>query len=360
MTLRDEIEGLVADGLNEVEAATDLDALERVRVTYLGRKGSVTTILRRIPTLSEEEKREIGRAGNEAKTVLEAAIDGRRTALEQDVARRRLADETFDISLPGKRPTLGRRHLITSIIDEVVEIFLGLGYSVVDGPEVELDYYNFTALNLPPYHPARSNWDTFYISGAGLFDEEVSPDELHDRSHRIALLRTHTSPVQVRVMERSDPPVYVIAPGKCYRRDIPDATHSPMFFQIEGLAVDEGITFTDLKGTLELFAHELFGVDANVRFRASYFPFTEPSAEMDVSCVMCAGSGCRVCKDTGWLEILGAGMVNPAVLEEVGYDAERYTGFAFGMGVERIAMLRHGIPDIRMFFENDLRFVRQF
>lgn len=314
--------------------------LEAIRVKYLGKKGEVTQLLRGMGKVPPEERPRLGKLVNEARDKLERALQeagGKLAALEE---QRRLEGERVDITLPGRRPPLGHKHPLTLVLDEIKHVFRGMGFDVVQGPEVETDYYNFEALNVPKYHPARDMQDTFYIT-----------DDI--------LLRTQTSPVQVRVMERRKPPIRIIAPGKVYRCDA-DVTHSPMFHQVEGLAVDKHITFGDLKGVLKVFAEELFGKDTGVRFRPSYFPFTEPSAEIDISCVMCHGKGCRVCSHSGWLEILGAGMVHPRVLEMVGYDSEEVGGFAFGMGVERIAMLKYGVDDIRLFFENDARFLAQF
>ncbi len=331
----------------DLAKATDPRALEEVRVSYLGRKGAVTAVLQGIKDLPPEERRSTGRLANLLKEGLEAELSLRQERLREAEREESLRRERLDISLPGRFIPFGTRHLLSSIIEEIEDIFVGLGYRVAEGPEVELDYYNFEALNTPDWHPSKSLQDTFYVELPGSPREDV-------------LLRTHTSPVQIRVMESTPPPVYIIAPGKAYRHDVPDATHSPMFHQVEGLAVDEGISFGDLKGTLVTFAKRMFGEDREVRFRPHFFPFTEPSAEVDVSCNMCGGSGCRVCKGTGWLEILGAGMVDPNVFSYVGYDAERWSGFAFGMGVERIALLKYGVPDIRLFFENDLRLLRQY
>lgn len=314
--------------------------LEAIRVKYLGKKGEVTQLLRGMGKVPPEERPRLGKLVNEARDKLERALQeagGKLAALEE---QRRLEGEGVDITLPGRRPPLGHKHPLTLVLDEIKHVFRGMGFDVVQGPEVETDYYNFEALNVPKYHPARDMQDTFYIT-----------DDI--------LLRTQTSPVQVRVMEKRKSPIRIIAPGKVYRCDA-DVTHSPMFHQVEGLAVDKHITFGDLKGVLKVFAEELFGKDTGVRFRPSYFPFTEPSAEIDISCVMCHGKGCRVCSHSGWLEILGAGMVHPRVLEMVGYDSEEVGGFAFGMGVERIAMLKYGVDDIRLFFENDARFLAQF
>jgi phenylalanyl-tRNA synthetase alpha chain len=329
---------IVTEALEEIQLANSPDDLYLIRVKYLGRKGSLTTILRRLGNLDPEERRRVGQEANRAKEALEAALDEALNALK--AAARLAAAPVADVTLPGRRLPRGRLHPLNQTMAEVCDIFLHLGFEAVEGPEVELDWYNFEALNLPPDHPARDMQDTFY------FNDKV-------------LLRTHTSPMQIRTMEQRQPPVRIIAPGKVYRRDS-DITHSPMFHQVEGLLVDKGVTFADLKGVLTAFVHQMFGLEVGVRFRPSYFPFTEPSAEVDIECVMCGGRGCRVCQATGWLEVLGSGMVHPAVFEAVGYDPETYTGFAFGLGIERIAMLKYGVDDIRLFFDNDLRFLRQF
>ncbi|MEJ5186159.1 MAG: phenylalanine--tRNA ligase subunit alpha [Candidatus Geothermincolales bacterium] len=331
----------------ELGRASKEEELEELRRGYLGRKGRLTELLKRLPTLEAEERKRFGRLGNLLKGYIEDSLETKLSAVREEELRRILAEEWIDVTLPGDPIPRGSLHLITRVIEEIEDIFLGMGYRVVEGPEVELDYYNFEALNTPDWHPSKSLQDTFYVSSP--FGDY--PD---------LLLRTHTSPVQIRVMESTRPPLYVIAPGKAYRHDVPDATHSIMMHQVEGLAVDEGISFSDLKGTLECFTKMMFGEDREVRFRPHFFPFTEPSAEVDVSCIMCRGRGCRLCKGTGWLEIMGAGMVDPNVFRNVGYDPEEVTGFAFGMGVERIAMLKYGIPDIRLFYENDVRFLCQF
>ena len=338
MVTEQEIAELVEVARREVGQATDPEALEALRVKYLGRKGALTQVLRGLKDLDPETRRQVGAAANRAKEGLETALAIALTALKEAAAR--AAAPAIDVTLPGRRGPLGRLHPLTRVMEEICDIFLHLGFEAVTGPEVELDWYNFEALNIPPDHPARDMQDTFY------FNEKV-------------LLRTHTSPMQIRVMEKRQPPVRIIAPGKVYRRDS-DMTHSPMFHQVEGLLVDRGVTFADLKGVLTEFVHQMFGPEVSLRFRSSYFPFTEPSAEIDIACVICRGEGCRVCKITGWLEVLGAGMVHPAVFEAVGYDPEEYTGFAFGLGVERLAMLKYGIDDIRLFFDNDLRFLKQF
>lgn len=334
--MKREIHILLENYLGGLARIRDLTALERLRLEVLGRKGTLTQLFKRLGTLTAEERPEVGKVLNEARARLEAAVEA---------ARERLASSSrkgpaVDITLPGRRPELGRLHPVTQVSLEIASIFQRLGFEVVEGPEVELDFYNFEALNMPKDHPARDMQDTFYISDS-------------------ILLRTHTSPIQVRVMENRKPPVRIIAPGKVYRRDS-DVTHSPMFHQVEGLMVDKDISFGDLKGILTIFVHQMFGPEVGLRFRPSFFPFTEPSAEVDIQCVMCGGGGCRVCKESGWLEILGSGMVHPEVFKMVGYDPDEATGFAFGMGVERIAMLKFGINDLRLFFENDLRFLEQF
>jgi phenylalanyl-tRNA synthetase alpha chain len=334
----DEVKNLETAALQAIQGAQDPEALEHLRVQYLGRKGALTGVLRSLGQLDPEVRRTVGQEANRAKVVLEIALEEALRSLKE--AARAAAATAIDVTLPGRRAPRGRLHPLNRIMEEVCDVFLHLGFEAVEGPEVELDWYNFEALNLPPDHPARDMQDTFY------FNDKV-------------LLRTHTSPMQIRTMEQRRPPVRIIAPGKVYRRDS-DITHSPMFHQVEGLLVDKGVTFADLKGVLTAFVHEMFGPEVGLRFRPSYFPFTEPSAEVDIECVICRGEGCRVCKTTGWLEILGSGMVHPAVFEAVGYDPETYTGFAFGLGIERIAMLKYGIDDIRLFFDNDLRFLRQF
>jgi len=315
--------------------------LEQVRVKYLGRQGILTQFLRSLSSIPVAERPEVGREANLAKAEIETLLGERLAELKAAERRHALESQRVDLTLPGRRPSPGTLHPLTLVQDEIIEIFLGLGFAVAEGPEVESDFYNFEALNIPRDHPARDMQDTFYLS------EDV-------------LLRTHTSPMQIRIMKAMRPPLRYIFPGRVYRRDIADASHSPVFHQVEGLAVDRNISMGDLKGTLELFAREMFGPRTTTRFRPSFFPFTEPSAEVDVRCFLCGGEGCRVCKQSGWLEILGSGMVHPQVLRNVGYDPEEVTGWAFGMGVERIAMLKYGIDDIRLFFENDLRFLSQF
>ncbi|MFX4261367.1 phenylalanine--tRNA ligase subunit alpha [Pelotomaculum propionicicum] len=340
--MKDRLQKLGEQARREMAGAKSLDELNEIRVRFLGKKGELTQILRGMGGLSAEERPQVGQVANEVRAAIEEELSARTASLKELVKEQKLRSEGIDVTLPGTPRQLGGIHPLSAVLEEIQDIFLGLGYSIAEGPEIETDYYNFEALNLPKDHPARDMQDTFFISG------EI-------------LLRTQTSPVQVRTMEKTAPelPVKIIAPGKVYRRD-DDATHSPMFNQVEGLAVDRRITFSDLKGTLALFAREMFGEKTKTRFRPSYFPFTEPSAEVDVSCVMCGGRGCRVCSHTGWLEILGSGMVHPRVLEVSGYNSEEVTGFAFGMGIERIAMLKYGIDDMRLLFENDLRFLRQF
>jgi len=320
-------------------AKTDRE-LSEIRVRVLGKKGNLTQVLKRLGTLTEAARREIGKKANRIKVDLETKIEERLSRIRESERKEALERERLDITLPGRGIPLGKRHPLRQILDEIVDIFSRLGFEVVEGPEVELDYYNFEALNIPKGHPAREMQATFFIS-----DEVV--------------LRTHTSPMEVRTMEKHPPPVRIISPGLVYRRDS-DPTHSPMFNQVEGLLVDKGITFADLKGVLTFFVHQMFGKKTKLRFRPSFFPFTEPSAEVDIECFICRGKGCGVCSHTGWLEILGSGMTDPAVFGFVNYDPEEVTGFAFGMGVERIAMLKFGINDIRLFFTNDLRFLKQF
>lgn len=314
-----------------------LSDLEKFRIAYLGKKGLLTSLMKSLGRLCPEERPEAGQAVNRLKNELTKRFEEVR---EKILAQKEESLALLDVTLPGREPVRGHLHPITQVSQEICNIFRRMGFKVVEGPEVELDYYNFEALNIPPDHPARDMQDTFYVS------EKV-------------LLRTHTSPMEVRVMEGQSPPVRIISPGKVYRRDS-DVTHTPMFHQVEGLLVDKGVTFGDLKGTLTSFVHQMFGRDTALRFRPSFFPFTEPSAEVDIRCVICRGKGCRTCKNTGWLEILGSGMNDPAIYAFVGYDPEVYSGFAFGMGVERVAMLKYGIDDIQLFYRNDMRFLRQF
>ena len=372
------IEELRDEARTAIEAAPDAATLEEIRVQYLGRKAELTTILRGIGELPPEQRGPVGKTGNQARVELEALLAAAKDRLESAELEGRLSGESIDVTLPGTPPVrLGHLHPLTRTRREIEDVFVGLGYRVMEGPEVEHDYYNFTALNHPPGHPARMLQDTFYVDPASLgadpelYGTDGVPLELPP-GPRDVLLRTHTSPMQVRSMEAAEPPIFIIVPGRTYRRDS-DATHTPMFNQIEGLAVGEDITLADLKGTLLTFARAIFGPDREVRLRPHYFPFTEPSVEVDVSCFRCGGSGrmrtaageerCNLCKGTGWLEILGSGMVDPNVfgfVREHGYDPERVQGFAFGMGIERIAMLKHGVPDLRLFFEDDVRVLEQF
>ena len=328
--------------LEEMARASSLDELNELKVRYLGKKGELTGVLRGMGSLSNEERPRIGQIANQVRDLIEGRLNDKTMGLKDQIKKNVLTSESLDITLPGTAFNLGRIHPLTLVTRRIEDIFLGLGFTIAEGPDVELDYYNFEALNVPKDHPARDMQDTFFIT------PEI-------------LLRTHTSPVQVRTMERTAPglPVKVIVPGTVYRRD-DDATHSPMFHQVEGLAIDRRITMADLKGILKVFAEQMFGPDTITRFRASYFPFTEPSAEMDISCVICGGKGCRTCSHSGWLEILGCGMVHPRVLEMSGYDSQEVTGLAFGMGVERITMLKYGIDDLRVLFDNDMRFLQQF
>ena len=335
------VQEVLERALAEVAGARSTSDLEQVRVRVLGRAGQLTTVLRSLGSIPAAERPKVGEQANRAKTEIEAAIAARLESLKAEEHRRTLEIDRPDLTLPGRRSIPGPVHPITRVTEEIIEVFEGLGFSVAEGPEVESDYYNFAALNFPDDHPARDMQDTFHLSAD-------------------TLLRTHTSPVQIRTMKAQRPPVRVICLGKVYRRDILDATHSPMFHQVEGLAVDRHITMADLKATLQLFAREMFGPRSAVRFRPSFFPFTEPSAEVDVRCFKCGGDGCRFCRESGWLEILGSGMVHPNVLRNVGYDPEEVTGWAFGMGIDRIALLKYEIDDIRLFFDNDLRFLQQF
>ena len=324
-----------------IAAAADEKAVDELRVRFLGKKGEVTAILKQMGKLSAEERPVIGALANEVREHIDTAVRSRMKELADAALNARLASETLDVTLPGKLPVQGGRHPFQKVLEELREIFLGMGFDVVTGPEVELDHYNFEMLNMPKSHPARDTQDTFYIT------ENI-------------LLRTQTSGMQIRTMEHKKPPIRIIAPGRVYRSDAVDATHSPLFHQIEGLVVDKGITFSDLKGTLEVFIKKLYGENTKVRFRPHHFPYTEPSAEMDMSCFKCGGKGCPLCKGEGWIEILGCGMVHPKVLENCGIDPEVYSGYAFGVGLERITMMRYGIDDMRLLYENDLRFLKQF
>jgi phenylalanyl-tRNA synthetase alpha chain len=341
------VEELASKALDELAKVTDVDELESWRISYLGRKGSLIQILRSLATLPLEQRRSIGARANQLKDTLETAYEERKSHFEQDLTLSKV-QEALDITLPGQQVSLGRLHLTTQVIEEICDIFSSMGFQIVEGPEVEWDYYNFEALNMPKDHPARDMFATLWVD----FENKAGD--------RPMLLRTHTSPVQIRVMEKSAPPIRIIAPGRVYRYEATDATHEWMFYQVEGLAVDRNITLADLKGTLFEFARRLFGEDRKCRFRCDYFPFVEPGVEVAIDCMVCGGAGCRLCGNSGWLEILGAGMVHPEVLRRVGIDPDIYSGFAFGMGVERIPILRYGIDDIRLFYSNDLRFLQQF
>lgn len=334
----EELSKIKEEAKSRLSSAEDLKTLESIRREYLGKKGLITLTLRSLGRLPEEERPEAGKCANQVKREIETLLSTRKKELEE---RKKIVEEAIDVTLPGRSLRLGTKHPLTQVLDEIKKIFMNLGFEIVEGPEVELEYYNFIALNIPPYHPVRDEHDSFYIA-----------DEV--------LLRTETSAVQIRTMEKRKPPVKIIAPGRVYRRDAVDRTHSHTFHQVEGLWVDKNITFGDLKGTLALFAQQMFGEKVSMRFRPDYFPFTEPSADGAISCIICEGRGCPVCSNTGWLEIFGCGMVHPKVLSNVGYDPEKIGGYAFGLGVERIAMLKYGIDDMRLFFENDLRFLEQF
>jgi len=335
-----ELDQIVAQAREAIEQAPDLKALEQIRVEYLGKKGVLTERMKQLGSLPPNERPQAGQAINQAKQAVQGALEARREALETAALQARLARESIDVTLPGRGQEPGGLHPVTRTLERIESLFAQMGFEVAEGPEIEDDYHNFEALNIPASHPARAMHDTFY------FDKRT-------------VLRTHTSPVQIRVMEERTPPLRIIAPGRVYRCDS-DVTHTPMFHQVEGLLVDERVSFADLKGVLDEFLRRFFEQDLAVRFRPSYFPFTEPSAEVDIQCLMCGGDGCRVCSHTGWIEVLGCGMVHPEVFRHVGIDTERFTGFAFGMGVERLAMLRYGVDDLRTFFENDLRFLGQF
>lgn len=334
---------LQEEALQKIAVASELKELNEVRVAYLGKKGPITEVLRGMGKLSAEERPKIGALANDVRGAIASKIEEKQAALETEAVNKKLATETIDVTLPGRQVKKGNLHPLTRVVEEIEDLFIGMGYTVAEGPEVETDYYNFEALNLPKSHPARDMQDSFYIT-----------DEI--------LMRTHTSPVQARTMEKhkGQGPVKIICPGKVYRRDNDDATHSHQFQQIEGLVIDENISMSDLKGTLDVFAKKVFGQDREIRLRPSFFPFTEPSVEVDISCKICGGKGCNVCKQTGWIEVLGGGIVHPNVLEMAGFDSKKYSGFAFGIGVERIAMLKYGVDDIRHFYTNDVRFLKQF
>ena len=339
--MKAELEAIAKQALEELKGAQDLKVLDAVRVKYLGKKGELTAILKQMGKLSAEERPVIGQLANQVRADIEQMLEQTKTDLEAKALDIRLAGETLDVTLPGQKKPLGKKHPLTIVLDELKEIVVGMGFEIATGPEVELDYYNFEALNIPKDHPSRDTQDTFYISDN-------------------VLLRTQTSPMQIRTMEKKKPPIRIIAPGRVYRSDAVDATHSPLFHQVEGLVVDKGITMADLKGPLEVFVKRLYGDSTVVRFRPHHFPFTEPSAELDVQCFHCHGEGCSLCKGEGWIEILGCGMVHPQVLLNCGIDPEEYSGFAFGLGLERMVMMRYGIDDLRLFYDNDVRFLKQF
>ena len=339
--MKQQLTQIKESALSALSAANNAAELDEVRVRFLGKKGELTAILKQMGSLSPEERPLVGQLVNEVRSELEESISKKGDEIKNAAMAQKLKDEAIDVTLPGKKTEIGHKHPLTLVLDDIKQMFLGMGFDIVKGPEVETDYYNFEALNIPKDHPARDTQDTFYIT------ENI-------------LLRTQTSPVQIRTMEKIKPPIRIISPGRVYRSDAIDATHSPVFHQIEGLVVDKGVTMADLKGTLELFAKKLYGEDSKVRFRPHHFPFTEPSAEVDVMCFNCQGKGCSLCKGEGWIEILGAGMVHPKVLSICGIDPDEYSGFAFGMGLERLVMRRYQIDDLRMFFENDMKFLSQF
>lgn len=341
--MKDRLLEVKAKALESFGKVKDLKELDEARVRVLGKKGELTALMKGMGKLSKEERPAIGQLANEVRTAIEQDLEKRRTQFEEQAVAAKLKKEKIDVTMPGKKSSLGHIHPMNTVIEDIKNIFIGMGYEIAEGPEIEDAYYNFTALNIPKGHTARDEQDTFYVEGDGEF-----------------LLRTQTSPMQIRVMEQRKPPIRIIAPGRVYRTDDVDATHSPIFHQLEGLVVDKGITMGDLKGALEVFAKQLFGEDTKVRFRPHHFPFTEPSAEMDATCFACGGKGCRVCKDSGWIEMLGCGMVHPKVLERCGIDPKVYSGFAFGMGLERVTMQRYGINDLRLLFENDVKFLKQF
>ncbi len=353
MTLLETIEQQKLEALGLIEQATTTAALEQVRVSVLGKKGSLTALLRGMGQIPQEERAQVGSAVNLVRDAVEQALALRQAELSRSELEQRISASAVDVTLPGRAHPIGTQHLINRLTDEIVDIFRGIGYRVVEGNEVETDYYNFTALNTPADHPARGMQDTFYVV-------DRSGDVAAVKGESDVLLRTQTSGVQVHTMEDQELPIYILAPGRVYRRDVADPSHLPQFTQIEGLVVDKGITFGDLKGTLDYFCKQVFGPDRKTRFRPHFFPFTEPSAEVDVSCGICGGEGCRFCKGTGWLEILGCGMVDPNVYGYVDIDPEVYSGFAFGLGIERIACLKYNVPDLRMLLEGDMRFLRQF
>lgn len=339
--MKEQLKAVMEEALQKINASESLEILNDIRVAYLGKKGELTNVLKSMKDVAPEERPMVGQLVNEAREKLENKLEEMKTAFEKKLREEKIAKETIDVTLPAKKPMVGHRHPNTIALEEVERIFVGMGYEVVEGPEVEYDYYNFEALNIPANHPAKDEQDTFYVTSN-------------------ILLRTQTSPVQVRMMEQGNLPIRMLAPGRVFRSDEVDATHSPSFHQIEGLVIDKNITFADLKGTLAEFAKQLFGENTKVKFRPHHFPFTEPSAEVDVTCFKCGGSGCRFCKGSGWIEILGCGMVHPKVLKMSGIDPNEYSGFAFGVGLERIALLKYEIDDMRLLYENDVRFLKQF
>lgn len=339
--MKDQLNKIKTDTEMELTSVQSIAELEGIRLKYLGKKGELTAVLRGMGALSADERPVIGQLVNDVRAFVENRLDEVKNELQQRERSQQFVKEALDVTMPGKRRNLGKKHPLSIVLDEIKDVFLGMGYEIAEGPEVELDYYNFEALNIPKGHPARDTQDTFYVN------ENI-------------VLRTQTSPVQIRVMQEKKPPIKIICPGRVYRSDAVDATHSPIFNQVEGLVIDKGVTMGDLSGTLQIFAKSLFGENTRIRLRPHHFPFTEPSAEVDVSCWTCGGKGCRVCKNEGWIEILGAGMVHPKVLKECGIDPEIYSGFAFGLGVERTAMGRFNIDDLRLLYENDVRFLKQF
>lgn len=339
--MKEKLESIKKSALEQINASDHLEKLNEIRVAFLGKKGELTSVLKSMKDVAKEDRPKVGQMVNEARAEIEKVLEEKKAAFEKKMREEQIKRETIDVTLPAKKPMVGHRHPNTIALEEIERIFIGMGYEVVEGPEVEYDYYNFEALNIPANHPAKDEQDTFYIN------KEI-------------VLRTQTSSTQVREMEKGKLPIRMIAPGRVYRSDEVDATHSPSFHQVEGLVIDKNVTFADLKGTLKQFAKEIFGEDIKVKFRPHHFPFTEPSAEMDVSCFKCGGKGCRFCKGEGWIEILGCGMVHPHVLEMSGIDPEEYVGFAFGVGLERIALLKYEIDDMRLLYENDVRFIEQF
>ncbi|GMQ59268.1 phenylalanine--tRNA ligase subunit alpha [Vallitalea sediminicola] len=339
--MKEKLQAIKEEAVKSINEAIDLKILNDIRVNFLGKKGELTSVLRGMKDLTNEERPVIGQLANEVRNLIEEKLEDAKGSLAKKQREKQLTEEVIDVTMPAKKAVMGHRHPMNIVLDDIKDIFIGMGYEIVEGPEVEKDYYNFEALNIPENHPAKDEQDTFYIN-------------------KETVLRTQTSSVQIRVMENNKPPIKILTSGRVYRSDEVDASHSPVFNQIEGLVIDKNITMADLKGALEVFIKELYGDKVKVKFRPHHFPFTEPSAEVDVSCVMCGGKGCRVCKGSGWIEVLGCGMVHPKVLEMAGIDSKEYSGFAFGIGLERITMLRYDINDIRLFYENDVRFLSQF